>query len=103
MAKEAIAAEGVSPDQDNKTIGVGGVSTCTGVTTGTTVGTTGKTMVAMNAKEIVTAEKRSAQLPSKKLLPGVHRLSRLGTAVLPNKLEPIRTLLGDNHATFHDR
>ena len=76
MAKEAMAAEGVSPDQENKTIGVGGVIACTGVTTGTTVGTTAKTMVAMNAKEIVTAEKRSPQLPSKKLLPGAHRSSK---------------------------
>lgn len=58
MMKEPMAAEGVSPGQDNKTTGVGGVSACTGVTTGTTVGTAAKAMATMNAKETVTAEKK---------------------------------------------
>ena len=56
MMKEAMAAEGISPDQDNKTTSVGGVPACTGVTTGTTVDTEAKAMAAMNAKEMATEE-----------------------------------------------
>ena len=58
MVKEAMVAEGVSPDQENKTTGIGGVSTCSAVMSGTTAGTAAKALAALEAKLIVMKEKK---------------------------------------------
>ena len=58
MVKEAMAAEGVIPDQENKTTGIGGVSTCSAVTSGTTAGAAAKALAALEAKLTVLEEKK---------------------------------------------
>ena len=58
MMKEPMIAEGISPDQDNNMTNIGEVSACSGVMTGTTVGTAAKAMAAMDANEMVVTEKK---------------------------------------------
>ena len=58
LRKEIMIAEGVRTDQDTRVTGVGGVSVCTGVTTGSTAGTAARAMAAVDAKGIVMEEKK---------------------------------------------
>ena len=57
MIEEAMEAEGLTQDQANKRTGPGGISLCSAVTSGTTVGTAAKAMQAMEAKETVQRER----------------------------------------------
>ena len=58
MAREAMAAKGISPGQGNNTTSIGGVSAYSSVTIGITVGIVAEAMTAMNSKKMVTAEKK---------------------------------------------
>ena len=58
MVKEAMAAEGIAPDEEKKTTRLDGASMCTGVTTGSTAVTAAKAMATMNARETVLEEKK---------------------------------------------
>ena len=58
MVKEVMAAEGVTPDKENKTTRFNKDSMCTGVTTSSTAGTVAKAMATMNARAIVLEEKK---------------------------------------------
>ena len=57
MIEEAMEAEGVTQDQADKRTGPSGISLCSAVTSGTTVGTAAKVMQAMEAKETVQRER----------------------------------------------
>ena len=56
--KEVMAAEGVTPNKEDKTTYLDEASMCTGVTTGSTAGTVAKAMETMNARETVLEEKK---------------------------------------------
>lgn len=63
-----MATEGVSPDQENKMTGIGGVSTCSAVTSGTTAGTTAKALAALEAKLIIMKDTKNRAVAQQELL-----------------------------------
>merc|ERR1712051_462918 len=72
MAKEVMAAEGITADEEDKPPKTDAASACTGVTNASTTGTVANAMAAMNARQTVVDEqqKRAAAQQATSILRG---------------------------------
>ena len=58
MIKEVMAAEGGTPNEEDKRTCLDEASMCTGVATGSTAGTVAKAMGTMNARKMILDKKK---------------------------------------------